>query len=98
MYRKNVSTLFYVCFCMFQDFYDRIGRRELYVVYLHKLCDLHLLFDNFTEAAHVKMLYSKLLEVTLPPPPPFSPLLPSPSPLSLTNDPLLMHPVFKLLF
>ena len=34
------------------------------MVYLHKLCDLHLEFDNYTEAAHTKMLYAKLLQVT----------------------------------
>ena len=46
-----------------QNFYEEIGRQELYVVYLHKLCDLHLQFDSYTEAAHTKMLYAKLLDV-----------------------------------
>ena len=47
----------------FQDFYHDIGRQEMYIRYLHKLCDLHLECDNFTEAAHTLMLYSRLLQV-----------------------------------
>ena len=33
----------------------------MYIRYLHKLCDLHLECDNYTEAAHTLMLYAKLL-------------------------------------
>lgn len=49
---------------VFQDFYNEIDRREMYVRYLHKLCNMHLECDNFTEAAHTLMLYAKLLTVS----------------------------------
>lgn len=35
----------------------------MYVRYVHKLCDLHLNCDNFTEAAYTMMLYAQLLKV-----------------------------------
>ncbi|BES96169.1 Dedicator of cytokinesis [Nesidiocoris tenuis] len=43
------------------DFYSEINRKEMYVRYLNKLCDLHLECDNYTEAAFTLKLYSKLL-------------------------------------
>lgn len=46
-----------------QDFYHDINRQEMYIRYLHKLSDLHLDCDNFTEAAYTLMLYAKLLQV-----------------------------------
>ena len=36
----------------------------MYVRYLHKLCNMHLECDNFTEAACTLMLYAKLLNVS----------------------------------
>ncbi len=35
----------------------------MYIRYLHKLKDLHLECDNYTEAAYTVMLYAKLLRV-----------------------------------
>uniref|UniRef100_A0A0A9Z7E6 Dedicator of cytokinesis protein 1 n=1 Tax=Lygus hesperus TaxID=30085 RepID=A0A0A9Z7E6_LYGHE len=40
------------------DFYYGINRKEMYIRYLHKLCDLHLECDNYTEAAFTLKLYS----------------------------------------
>ena len=44
-----------------QDFYSEINRKEMYIRYVNKLCDLHLECDNFTEAAYTLKLHSKLL-------------------------------------
>ncbi|XP_071089559.1 dedicator of cytokinesis protein 1-like isoform X4 [Haliotis cracherodii] len=58
------------CIVNLLDFYHDINRKEMYIRYLHKLCDLHLDCDNFTEAAYTLMLYAKLLQWTeesLPP-------------------------------
>ncbi|XP_041370196.1 dedicator of cytokinesis protein 1-like isoform X4 [Gigantopelta aegis] len=50
------------CIVNLLDFYHDINRKEMYIRYLHKLCDLHLECDNFTEAAHTLLLYSRLLQ------------------------------------
>ncbi|XP_059148668.1 dedicator of cytokinesis protein 1-like isoform X3 [Physella acuta] len=50
------------CIVNLLDFYHEINRQEMYIRYLHKLCDLHLGCDNFTEAAHTLILYTKLLQ------------------------------------
>lgn len=52
------------------DFYSEINRKEMYIRYVNKLCDLHLECDNFTEAAYTLQLHSNLLnwsDETLPP-------------------------------
>ena len=36
----------------------------MYIRYVHKLKDLHLESDNYTEAAYTVMLYAKLLHVS----------------------------------
>ena len=36
----------------------------MYIRYVHKLKDLHLESDNYTEAAYTVMLYAKLLNVS----------------------------------
>ncbi|XP_046384567.1 dedicator of cytokinesis protein 1 isoform X4 [Ischnura elegans] len=43
------------------DFYSEINRKEMYIRYVNKLCDLHLECDNYTEAAFTLRLHSKLL-------------------------------------
>ncbi|CAH1397385.1 unnamed protein product [Nezara viridula] len=43
------------------DFYSEINRKQMYIRYLNKLCDLHLESDNYTEAAYTLKLHSKLL-------------------------------------
>jgi len=43
------------------DFYNEIGRQEMYIRYLNKLCDLHLECDNFTEAAYTLQLHAELI-------------------------------------
>ncbi|KAH9503217.1 Dedicator of cytokinesis protein 1 [Bulinus truncatus] len=50
------------CIVNLLDFYHEINRQEMYIRYLHKLCDLHLGCDNFTEAANTLMLYTRLLQ------------------------------------
>ncbi|KAF5292477.1 hypothetical protein FQA39_LY14024 [Lamprigera yunnana] len=52
------------------DFYSEINRKEMYIRYVNKLCDLHLECDNYTEAAYTLQLHSNLLnwsDETLPP-------------------------------
>lgn len=44
------------------DFYNKIGRQEMYIRYLNKLCNLHLECDNFTEAAYTLQLHARLLQ------------------------------------
>ncbi|XP_055899924.1 dedicator of cytokinesis protein 1-like isoform X3 [Biomphalaria glabrata] len=50
------------CIVNLLDFYHEINRQEMYIRYLHKLCDLHLGCDNFTEAAYTLLLYTRLLQ------------------------------------
>ncbi|CAN7990561.1 unnamed protein product [Ixodes hexagonus] len=44
-----------------REFYHEINRQEMYIRYLHKLCDLHLECDNYIEAAFTLQLHAKLL-------------------------------------
>lgn len=46
------------------NFYENLKRQEIYVRYLHKLCDFHLNAQNFTEAAYTMQLYTRLLRYT----------------------------------
>jgi hypothetical protein len=55
---------------MVQDFYSEINRKEMYIRYVNKLCDLHLECDNYTEAAYTLKLHSKLLNWSDAPLPP----------------------------
>ncbi|KAF8795296.1 Dedicator of cytokinesis protein 1 like protein [Argiope bruennichi] len=43
------------------EFYHEINRREMYIRYLYKLCDLHLDCENYVEAAFTLKLHAKLL-------------------------------------
>lgn len=43
-------------------FYNEINRKEMYIRYLNKLCDLHLECQNYTEAAFALQLHTKLLK------------------------------------
>lgn len=44
------------------NFYkDEINRKEMYVRYIYKLCDLHLPAENYTEAAFTLKLHADLL-------------------------------------
>ncbi|GFG33105.1 hypothetical protein Cfor_10663, partial [Coptotermes formosanus] len=52
------------------DFYSEINRKEMYIRYVNKLCDLHLECDNYTEAAYTLKLHSKLLNWSDAPLPP----------------------------
>ena len=44
------------------EFYNEIGRKEMYIRYLYKLCDLHLECDNYIEAAYTLSLHATLLK------------------------------------
>ncbi|XP_076042771.1 dedicator of cytokinesis protein 1-like isoform X4 [Oratosquilla oratoria] len=44
------------------DFYSEINRKELYLRYVYKLAELHLMCDNFTEAAYTLKLHAELLK------------------------------------
>ncbi|XP_049862449.1 dedicator of cytokinesis protein 1 isoform X3 [Schistocerca gregaria] len=52
------------------DFYSEINRKEMYIRYVNKLCELHLECDNYTEAAFTLKLHSKLLKWSAEPLPP----------------------------
>uniref|UniRef100_A0A672Z8Y3 Dedicator of cytokinesis 3 n=1 Tax=Sphaeramia orbicularis TaxID=375764 RepID=A0A672Z8Y3_9TELE len=44
------------------NFYkSEINKEEMYIRYIHKLCDMHLQAENFTEAAFTLLLYWELL-------------------------------------
>ncbi|GIY95441.1 dedicator of cytokinesis protein 1 [Caerostris extrusa] len=43
------------------EFYHEINRKEMYIRYLYKLCDLHLDCENYVEAAFTLKLHAKLL-------------------------------------
>ena len=53
-----------------QNFYkDEINREEMYIRYVNKLFELHMVANNYTEAGLTLQLYAKLLnwsEQTLP--------------------------------
>uniref|UniRef100_UPI00398F6CFE dedicator of cytokinesis protein 2-like isoform X2 n=1 Tax=Pristiophorus japonicus TaxID=55135 RepID=UPI00398F6CFE len=44
------------------NFYKEIDREEMYIRYLYKLRDLHIFYENFTEAAYTLLLHAKLLK------------------------------------
>ena len=46
------------------EFYNEIERKEMYIRYLYKLCDLHLECENYIEAAYTLALHAKLLKWT----------------------------------
>uniref|UniRef100_A0A7N8WR51 Dedicator of cytokinesis protein 3-like n=1 Tax=Mastacembelus armatus TaxID=205130 RepID=A0A7N8WR51_9TELE len=51
-----------VCFSSSQNFYkSEINKEEMYIRYIHKLCDMHLQAENYTEAAFTLLLYWELL-------------------------------------
>lgn len=49
------------CTVSLLQFYSEVNRKEMYIRYVNKLCDLHMEFDNFPEAAYTLKLHSKLL-------------------------------------
>lgn len=58
------------CTVSLLQFYSEVNRKEMYIRYVNKLCDLHMEFDNYTEAAFTLKLHSNLLnwnDTPLPP-------------------------------
>ena len=49
------------CTVSLLQFYSEVNRKEMYIRYVNKLCDLHMEFDNYPEAAFTLKLHSKLL-------------------------------------
>lgn len=49
------------CTVSLLQFYSEVNRKEMYIRYVNKLCDLHMAFENYTEAAFTLKLHSKLL-------------------------------------
>uniref|UniRef100_A0A1B0CEY6 Dedicator of cytokinesis protein 1 n=1 Tax=Lutzomyia longipalpis TaxID=7200 RepID=A0A1B0CEY6_LUTLO len=49
------------CTVSLLQFYSGVNRKEMYIRYVNKLCDLHMEFDNYTEAAFTLKLHSNLL-------------------------------------
>lgn len=49
------------CTVRLLQFYSEVNRKEMYIRYVYKLFDLHMEFDNFTEAAFTLKLHSNLL-------------------------------------
>lgn len=43
------------------QFYSEVNRKEMYIRYVYKLCDLHMEFENYTEAAFTLKLHTELL-------------------------------------
>ncbi|XP_023288564.1 dedicator of cytokinesis protein 1 isoform X2 [Orussus abietinus] len=50
-----------LCTVNLLEFYSEINRKEMYIRYVNKLCELHLECDNYTEAAYSLKLHSQLL-------------------------------------
>ncbi|KAL7025418.1 hypothetical protein ACKWTF_013468 [Chironomus riparius] len=50
------------CTVSLLQFYLKVNREEMYIRYVNKLCDLHMEFDNYTEAAFTLKLHSNLLQ------------------------------------
>ncbi|XP_076631403.1 dedicator of cytokinesis protein myoblast city isoform X2 [Colletes latitarsis] len=50
-----------LCIVNLLEFYSEINRKEMYIRYVNKLCELHLECDNYTEAAYSLKLHSQLL-------------------------------------
>uniref|UniRef100_A0A8D3DV68 Dedicator of cytokinesis 4b n=1 Tax=Scophthalmus maximus TaxID=52904 RepID=A0A8D3DV68_SCOMX len=49
--------------CSCQNFYKtELNKEEMYIRYIHKLYDLHLKAQNYTEASYTLLLYDELLE------------------------------------
>uniref|UniRef100_A0A3B4GTI0 Dedicator of cytokinesis protein 3-like n=1 Tax=Pundamilia nyererei TaxID=303518 RepID=A0A3B4GTI0_9CICH len=58
----NTGSALIVCFVSSQNFYkSEINKEEMYIRYIHKLCDMHLQAENYTEAAFTLLLYWELL-------------------------------------
>ncbi|KAM6977028.1 dedicator of cytokinesis protein 3-like isoform 1-T1 [Aplochiton taeniatus] len=48
---------------LMQNFYkSEINKEDMYIRYIHKLCDLHIHAEDFTEAAFTLLLYWELLQ------------------------------------
>lgn len=50
------------CTMSLLQFYSEVDRKEMYIRYVNKLSDLHMEFDDYTEAAFTLKLHSKLLK------------------------------------
>ncbi|XP_077433712.1 dedicator of cytokinesis protein 3-like isoform X3 [Vanacampus margaritifer] len=51
------------CTVSLLNFYkSEINKEEMYIRYIHKLCDMHLQADNYTEMAFALLLYWELLQ------------------------------------
>ncbi|XP_058535055.1 dedicator of cytokinesis protein 3 isoform X7 [Ochotona princeps] len=51
------------CTVNLMNFYkSEINKEEMYIRYIHKLCDMHLQAENYTEAAFTLLLYFELLQ------------------------------------
>lgn len=51
------------CTVNLMNFYkSEINKEEMYIRYIHKLCDMHLQAENYTEAAFTLLLYWELLQ------------------------------------
>ncbi|XP_035735068.1 dedicator of cytokinesis protein 1-like isoform X3 [Vespa mandarinia] len=59
-----------LCTVNLLEFYSEINRKEMYIRYVNKLCELHLECDNYTEAAYTLKLHSQLLAWSDQPLPP----------------------------
>ncbi|XP_035768450.1 dedicator of cytokinesis protein 3-like [Neolamprologus brichardi] len=47
--------------CTWNFYKSEINKEEMYIRYIHKLCDMHLQAENYTEAAFTLLLYWELL-------------------------------------
>ncbi|XP_059017008.1 dedicator of cytokinesis protein 3 isoform X9 [Mustela lutreola] len=51
------------CTVNLMNFYkSEINKEEMYIRYIHKLCDMHLQAENYTEVAFTLLLYCELLQ------------------------------------
>lgn len=51
--------------CSFQEFYKDLGRPDMYIKYIYKLVELHVLCNNYTEAGFTLQLHASLMDVNI---------------------------------
>lgn len=60
-----MEVLIGLCKHFFQRYYEKYRHHDLYITYVYKLYDLHILYNNQIEAARTLMLYANTLSVSV---------------------------------
>lgn len=60
----NLSIISSLYLSHFQKYYDAIGQHDLYISYVYKLYDLHMLSNSKVEAAYTLLKHGETLTVS----------------------------------